>query len=99
MAAVPLPIFMPEAEPYQRQYDFLSEQRLIIQTELDWREEMIQKADSYLDKGPNEGPYPGYRSKSVGALRYLDMQLAIMDARLDEVRDDARRAGVYLETR
>jgi hypothetical protein len=97
MAAAPLPMLGPDAEPFQRQFDFLSEQRLIIQTELDWRVEMAKKSYSAYDKGPDGGPWPGYLSKNKGSIQYLQMQLAIVDARLDGVRDDARRAGVYLE--
>jgi hypothetical protein len=94
-----VPLILPDAEPYQRAFDFLWEQRLIIQSELDWREEMVRKSLSAFDKGPNEGPYPGYYSKSKGAIDYLNMQLSIMDARMEQVQEDARRAGVYLETR
>jgi hypothetical protein len=98
-APAPIPMVAPAAEPLQRRLDFLSEQRLIIQAELDWREEMVRKADSYFEKGPNEGPYLGYRSKSKGSIQYLKLQLAIMDARIDNVVDEARQAGVVLESR
>ena len=98
-APAPLPMIAPSPEPLQLRLDFLSEQRLIVQTELNWREEMVKKAASYFDKGPQGGPWPGYLSKNKGALRYLHMQLAIVDARIDQVRDEARRAGVILEER
>lgn len=98
-APAPAPVVVPDAEPLQRELDFLSEQRLIIQTELGWREEMVRRAESFFDKGPNEGPYLGTRSKYQGSIWYLQMQLAIMDARIEKVLDEARRIGVNLGIR
>ena len=95
----PIPMMVPDAEPYQRRIDFLQDQRLIIQTELSWREEMARKANSAFDKGPDGYPWPGYLSKNKGAIQYLQMQLAIMDARIERTQDDARRAGVILDRR
>jgi len=89
----------PEAEALQIRVSLLSEQRLILQTELDWRREMIRKADSAFDKGTDGYPWPGYRSKNREATQFLEMRLAVVDARLEEVRDEARRAGVLLENR
>ena len=99
VAPAPVPVVEPAMEPLQMRMDLLSEQRLMVQTEIDWRESMVRKADSYFEKGPNEGPYPGYRSKSKGTLQYLDLQRAILDARIDRVLDEARAVGVILETR
>jgi hypothetical protein len=98
-APAPAPVVTPNAEPFQLRLDFLAEQRLMVQTELNWREEMVEKAYSYIDKGPQGGPWPGYLSKSKGALSYLRMQLAIVDARIEKAHDEARRAGVILEER
>jgi len=99
MAPVPVAVAEPAAVPLQMRLDLLSEQRLIVQTELEWREAMVAKADSYFDKGPNEGPYLGYRSKSRGTIQYLELQLAILDARIANVLNEAREEGVILETR
>jgi hypothetical protein len=99
VAPAPVPVAGPAAEPLQMRLDLLSEQRLIVQTELDWREAMVRKADSYFEKGPNEGPYLGYRSKSKGTIQYLELQRAILDARIDRVLDEARTEGVILEAR
>ena len=98
-APAPLTVWVPDAEPFERQISFLLDQRLIIQTELDYREAMVDKAYSYFDKGTDGYPWPGYLSKSRSSVEYLKMQLAIMDARLEQVRDDARRFGVVLEKR
>ena len=98
-APAPVPVVVPDAEPLQRRVDFLSEQRLIIQTELSWREEMVRKAESFFDKGPNEGPYLGTRSKYRGSIDYLRMQRAMMDARIERVLDEARQTGVNLDIR
>ena len=98
----PVPGFAPDAGnagPFQMQLDFLQEQRLILQAELDYREAMLEKAYSYFDKAANEGPYPGYLSKSLGALNYLEMQLAITDSRIEGLLDQARKAEVVLENR
>jgi len=99
--AVPAPISMvaPAAEPLQLRLDWLSEQRLIIQTELDWREEMVRKANSAFDKGPDGYPWPGYLSKNKSSIQYLKMQLAILDARIEKALGEARQAGVVLESR
>ena len=99
VSAIPVQPAPPEAEPLQIRFSLLSEQRLILQTELDWRWEMIRKADSAFDKGPDGGPWPGYRSKSRDALQSLEVRLAVVDARIEKVRDEARRAGVLLENR
>jgi hypothetical protein len=95
----PAPSEAPDAEPFQRHLDFLAEQRLIIQSELDWREEMVRKANSAFDKGPDGYPWPGFLSKNKSSIQYLKMQLAIMDARIGQAYDDARKAGVILESR
>ena len=98
-ALAPAPVVLPDAEPYQRRLDFLSEQRLIAQAELDWRQKVAEKARSAFDKGPDGYPWPGYLSKSKSSIHYLEMQLSILDARIEQVRDEARRAGVSLESR
>jgi len=98
-APAPVPMAAPDAEPLQLRLDWLSEQRLIVQTELDWREEMVRKSQSAFDKGPDGGPWPGYLSKNKSSLQYLRMQLAILDARIDKAMDEARQAGVVLESR
>jgi len=98
-APAPVPVVAPEAESLQLRLDWLSEQRLIIQTELDWREEMVRKANSAFDKGPDGYPWPGYLSKNKSSIQYLKMQLAIQDARIEKVLGEARRVGVFLESR
>jgi len=99
--AAPAPIEMATRapEPLQIRLDLLSEQRLIIQTELDYREEMVRKAASAFDKGPDGYPWPGYLSKNKSSIQYLKLQLAILDARIDNVLGEARQAGVVLESR
>lgn len=102
------PILAPEIDEYAQvlyaRIDLLQEQRTIIQAELDWRNAEVEKAYSFFDKGPNGypghregGPWPGYLSKSKGSLQYLEMQLAVVDARIESVEDEARRAGVDLQ--
>ncbi len=98
-APAPVRLEVPDAEPYQLRLALLSEQRVIFQSELDWRQEMIRKADSAFDKGTDGYPWPGYRSKNRSSILYLELQLAIVDARLEKLRDEARRAGVILENR
>jgi hypothetical protein len=99
------PVLAPVSDEYVQslyaRMDLLQEQRTIIQAELDWRNAQIEKAYSFFDKGPNGypgsregGPYPGYVSKSKGSLQYLEMELAIVDARIEGVQDEARRADV-----
>jgi len=88
-----------ESQFLEARMGLLQEQRRIIQAELDWRNAEIEKANSFFDKGPNGYPWPGYLSKSKGSLQYLSMQLAIVDARIENVEDEARAAGVALENR
>jgi len=83
-AADPNPV-AEDAGPYQLRMDLLKEQRCILQAE--------------LDKGPGGYPWPGYLSKSKGALQYLRMQLAVVDARIDFLKDEARRADVIVDSR
>jgi hypothetical protein len=102
------PILAPEIDEYAQvlyaRMDLLREQRTIIQAEMDWRNAEIERAYSFFDKGPNGypgnregGPWPGYLSKSKGFLQYLEMQLAVVDARIESVEDEARQAGIDLE--
>ena len=98
-APAPIPMAAPDAGPLQLRLDLLSEQRLIVQTELDWREEMARKAESAFDKGPDGYPWPGYLSKNKSSIQYLRMHLAVLDARMEKALDEARRAGVVLESR
>jgi hypothetical protein len=89
----------PEAppDPLQIRFDLLSEQKRIYQAELDWRQAMVDKAYSFVDQGPDGYPWPGYRSKSKSAIQYLEMQIAVVESRIETVRDEARQAGVLLD--
>ena len=92
VAPLSAPVIGEDARILEARMGLLQEQRRIIQAELDWRNSEIEKAYSFIDKGPNGYPWPGYLSKSKGSLQYLSMQLAI-------VEDEARRTGVALENR
>jgi len=94
-----VPMERVDAEPFQMRLDLLQDQRSIIQAELDWRNQEIEKAYSFFDKSPNDYPLPGYRSKSRGVIEYLEMQLAVVDARIADVEDEAFSAGAILEDR
>ena len=94
-----LPYEEVDAGPFQMRLDLLQEQRTIVQAQLDWTNQQIEKAYSFFDKGPDGYPWPGYYSKNKGFLQYLDMQLAVIDARIDEVEDEARTAGAILYNR
>jgi hypothetical protein len=85
-----------DARPYQMRLDLLQEQRTIVQAQLDWTNQQIEKAYSFFDKGPDGYPWPGFYSKNKGFLQYLDMQLSVIDARIEEVEDEARSAGAIL---
>lgn len=99
VAPVPVRPEAPEAQAYQLRLGLLQEQRLMLQTELDWRQEMVRKANSAFDKGTDGHPWPGFLSKNKGSILYLEMQLTIVDARIEHLRDEASRAGVILEIR
>ena len=86
-------------DPLQIRFDLLSEQKRIYQAELDWRQSQIDKAYSFVDQGTDGYPWPGYRSKSKSAMHYLEMQIAVLDSRIETVLDDARQAGVTLDQR
>jgi len=96
---VPAPFEAVDARPYQMRLELLQEQRRIIQAELGWRNQQIEKAASFFDKGPDGYPWPGYLSKSKGALQYLGLQLAVVEARIANAEEEARRDGVLLENR
>ena len=85
-----------DARPFQMRLDLLQEQRTIVQAQLDWTNQQIEKAYSFFDKGPDGYPWPGFYSKNKGFLQYLDMQLSVIDARIGEVEDEARSAGAIL---
>ena len=88
-----------DSESFQIALDLLAEQRSIYQAELDWRNQEIERAYSFFDKGPDGYPWPGYRSKSRGAIQYLEVQIAIMDARIAAMEEDAYRAGAVIDRR
>ena len=88
-----------DSTPYQMRLDLLQEQRLIVQAQLDWTNQEIEKAYSFYDKGPQGYPWPGYLSKTRGFVQYLEMQLAVVDARIDSVEEEAYRAGAILVNR
>src|SRR5262245_41263935 len=48
-----------DSESYQIALDLLVEQRSIYQAELDWRNQEIERAYSFFDKGPEGYPWPG----------------------------------------
>ena len=84
-------------DPLQIRYDLLMEQKRIYQAELDWRQSQIDKAYSFADQSTDGYPWPGYRSKSRPAMHYLEMQIAVLDSRIETVRDEARQAGVLID--
>ena len=86
-----------DSESFQIALDLLVEQRNIYQAELDWRNQEIERAYSFFDKGPEGYPWPGYLSKSRGILQYLEVQIAIMDARIAAMEEDAYSAGAVIE--
>ena len=88
-----------DSTPYQMRLDLLQEQRLIVQAQLDWTNQEIERAYSFYDKGPEGYPWPGYLSKTRGFVQYLEMQLAVVDTRIDSVEEEAYRAGATLVDR
>ena len=98
-SAAAAPVETVDSRPYQMRLDLLLEQRLIVQAQLDWTNEEIEKAYSFYDKGPDGYPWPGYLSKTRGFIQYLQMQISVVDARIANVEEEAYRAGAILETR
>jgi hypothetical protein len=93
------PVETVDSRPYQMRLDLLQEQRLIVQAQLDWTNQEIEKAYSFYDKGPDGYPWPGYLSKTRGFVQYLEMQLAVVDTRIANVEEEAYRAGAILDNR
>ena len=97
--AAPAPVEAVDSRPYQMRLDLLQEQRLIVQAQLDWTNQEIERAYSFYGKGPDGYPWPGYLSKTRGFVQYLEMQLAVVDSRMANVESEAYRAGAILENR
>lgn len=95
----PVTIEVVDSRPYQMRLDLLLEQRVIVQAQLDWTNQEIERAYSFYDKGPDGYPWPGYLSKTRGFVQYLEMQLAVVDTRIANVEEEAYRAGAILENR
>jgi len=93
------PVETVDSRPYQMRLDLLQEQRLIVQAQLDWTNQEIEKAYSFYDKGPDGYPWPGYLSKTRGFVQYLEMQLAVVDTRIANVEEEAYRAGATFDNR
>jgi|GEM_PF-1695765 len=88
-----------DSRPYQMRLDLLLEQRLIVQAQLDWTNQEIEKAYSFYNKGPDGYPWPGYLSKTRGFVQYLEMQISVVDARIANVEEEAYSAGAVLDNR
>ena len=97
--SAPVSIEVGDSRPFQKRLDLLLEQRLIVQAQLDWTNQEIERAYSFYDKGPDGYPWPGYLSKTRGFVQYLEMQLAVVDTRIANVEEEAFRAGAILENR
>lgn len=90
----------PQADAYQAYYSSVRADRDVLAAELEYELARVEFSKSAF-AGGSEG-YDirlGYGAKAGELIRELQKRVALFDARLDAVADEARRAGVTLDRR
>ena len=90
----------PQADAFQAYYSTVRADRDVLASELEYELARVEFSKSAF-AGGSEG-YDirlGYGAKSGELIRELMKRVALFDARLDAVADEARRAGVTLDRR
>jgi hypothetical protein len=103
-AAAPAPQVQPPAAPsaqqegWQNYYWNVRADRDALQAELDYEIAQVEYSESAFagDTRAFE-PRLGYRSQARPLIMELTKRIALLDARMDAVLDEARRAGYALE--
>jgi hypothetical protein len=102
--AVNLPPYFPavsdEQIRAQKTYDDLKSYRDAFAYELDLELQRVEFSRSPYAGNPNSfEPRLGYGAKTYSLILELEKRVALMDLQIDDLLDQARRAGLTIETR
>ena len=90
----------PATEAFQAYYSSLRADRDILAAELEYEIGLVEFSESaFAGDTRSFDVRLGYRSQAVELIRELTKRVALLDARLEAVSDEARRAGVWLDRR
>ena len=103
-AVAKLPAFvMPapdESLPYQRSYNAIKDTREMFARELAFELNRVEFSRSaFAGDGQSFAPRPGYGAKVAPLIRELEKRIALLDGQLEDVADQARRAGITIDKR
>ncbi len=85
---------------YQAAFDDLNRVRRSLQAELDYEAGQIAFSESaFAGRTQSAAPRLGYRNKVRGLVRELIKRIAMVDAQIEFVLDDARKAGASVDKR
>jgi hypothetical protein len=88
------------AEAYQTYYGNVRADRDVLAAELAYEIGLVEFSESaFAGDTRSFDVRLGYRSQAVDLIRELTKRVALLDARLDAVADEARRAGVSIDRR
>jgi len=98
-----LPAYVPEevpSAPWQAAYDNLKGQRDGLLAEIAIEKSQVDFSESaFAGDSRSFDPRLGYRAEVTPLIRELAKRVAVLDKRLDDLADRARRAGVTLDRR
>ena len=85
---------------YQAAFDDLNRVRRSLQAELAYEAGQIAFSESaFAGRTQSAAPRLGYRNKVRGLVRELIKRIAMVDAQIEFVLDDARKAGASVDKR
>lgn len=102
-AAMPTPriaIPMVDSSGYQAAFDDLRRVRRALQAELDYEMNRIAFSESaFAGRTQSAAPRLGYRAKVRGLVRELTKRIDLIDIEIEQVLEDARKAGALVDKR
>ena len=102
-AAQPAPVEAapsPATEAFQTYYSSVRADRDLLAAELAYEIGLVEFSESaFAGDTRSFDVRLGYRAQAVDLIRELTKRVALLDARLDAVMDEARRAGVTIDRR
>ncbi len=85
---------------YQAEYDGLARSRSALAAERDFERARVDFSESALAGDDRAfAPRLGYRSRVASLMLELEKRIALLDHRIEDLRDEARRAGASLDLR
>ena len=101
--AAQLPRFEPAPVPtaeYQQYYDGVKADRDALAAELDYEKGLVDQSESpFVGDTRSFGVRLGYRAQARPLIIELQKRVDLLDKRLDDAADQARKAGVTLDRR